>query len=119
MCGCPCQLDDRCNADNCVYYRCKGCDGTVESCQQSRIKCCPDCSHDHEEMKIAVVCGLQATEYFCAGCGQLRLNLRPETPVCCVNCASSELTHGAVGSEDLLRRKLAWRKEQRNASGGQ
>ncbi|MCF8605130.1 hypothetical protein L5I01_17385 [Gordonia sp. HY442] len=24
---------------------CRDCDGTLESCAQSRIKCCPDCTH--------------------------------------------------------------------------
>ena len=49
----------------------------------------------------------ESLEYFCNGCGQLRLALK-HRPTRCLNCMSTNLVVGAVGTLDKEKLKAAF-----------
>ena len=57
---------------------------------------------------VVVIPAKALGEYFCNGCGQLRLWV-DDCPTACGNCKSSELEHAHVGSPKLDALRAAWK----------
>ncbi len=52
-------------------------------------------------------------EYFCNGCGQIRLSYRPNTHDC-ANCNSSNIVRGRVGKLDKDKLKAEFVRNNEN-----